>query len=106
MSGYSCVGGIDITLWFAPHTTKELSFLEKSMLFKFVQFIQFAHVTFNRWCFSCGNDKSRTQNLLIPKHKTNCFDNAGLYGQNGYVSLLESVASEFEYRHYHDSSMC
>ena len=48
MSGYSCVGGIDITLWFARHTTKELSFLEMSMLFKFVQFIQFAHVTFNR----------------------------------------------------------
>ena len=45
---------------------------------------------FNSWYFSYGNDGTQTQNPLIPRKKPNRFGHTNLYGQNGYISLMES----------------
>lgn len=63
-SRYSCVGD-----WY--HFFCLLQLLLKTLIFfeKFVNLKLFQ--VFNGWAFSCGKDETRTQNLLIPRQKSN-----------------------------------
>lgn len=79
-TGYSCLWGIDITLWLALLNVINLAFLETFINFTFVQII-------NSWYLLYGNDETLTQNLLIPRQKPNCFDYTGVQRRNGCFPL-------------------
>ena len=63
-SRYSCVGDWYHFFCLLQLLLKTLIFFEKFVNLKFVQ-------VFNGWAFSCGKDETRTQNLLIPRQKSN-----------------------------------
>lgn len=65
-TGYSCLWGIDITLWLALLNAINLAFLETFINFTLVQII-------NSWYLLYGNDETLTQNLLIPRQEPNCW---------------------------------
>ena len=63
-SRYSCVGDWYRFFCLLQLLPKTLIFFEKFVNLKLFQ-------VFNGWAFSCGKDETRTQNLLIPRQKSN-----------------------------------
>ena len=84
--GYSCMWGIDITLYLALLNTIDPALPEKFVNFRFV------HI-FNSWYFSYSNDETKTQNLLIAKLKPKHFGDSDLYDKNSFVSLYGARGS-------------